>query len=92
MTEPAFTMGIEEEYMLVNPETGDMVRSVPDSLLPAMQERLGERVSPEFLQSQIEVGTPITSSFSSRTRRPRSSTNHAEVDPVPRPRRMPGST
>ena len=59
MTEPAFTIGIEEEYMLVNPETGDMVRSVPDSLLPAMQERLGERVSPEFLQSQIEVGTPI---------------------------------
>ena len=57
--EPSFTIGIEEEYMLVNPETGDLVRKVPRSLMPAMRRKLGKCVSPEFLQSQVEVGTPI---------------------------------
>ena len=48
--------------MLVDPATGDLVREVPDSLLPDMQKQLGQRVSPEFLQSQIEVGTPVCAS------------------------------
>ncbi len=56
---PSFTLGIEEEYMLVNPDTGDLVRKVPRSLMPAMRRKLGKRVSPEFLQSQVEVGTPV---------------------------------
>jgi carboxylate-amine ligase len=63
ISKPSFTTGIEEEYMLVNPETGDLVRKVPRSLMPAMKARLGVRVSPEFLQSQIEVGTPICHSL-----------------------------
>ena len=62
--EPGFTIGIEEEYMLVNPETGDLVRKVPRSLMPAMRKQLGKQVSPEFLQSQLEVGTPVCSSVS----------------------------
>lgn len=62
-SKPSFTIGIEEEYMLVNPQTGDLVRKVPKSLMPAMKAKLGERVSPEFLQSQIEVGTPVCSSL-----------------------------
>jgi carboxylate-amine ligase len=56
---PGFTIGIEEEYLLVNPETGDLVRKVPRTLMPAMRAKLGSRVSPEFLQSQVEIGTPI---------------------------------
>lgn len=56
---PSFTVGIEEEYLLINPETGDLVRKVPRSLMPAMRKKLGKRVSPEFLQSQVEVGTPV---------------------------------
>ncbi len=55
----SFTIGIEEEYMLVNPDTGDLVRKVPRSLMPAMKRKLGKTVSPEFLQSQVEVGTPV---------------------------------
>jgi len=60
---PSFTIGIEEEYMLVNPQTGDLVRKVPRSLMPALRKKLGKTVSPEFLQSQIEVGTPVCRSI-----------------------------
>ena len=59
MKSPSFTIGIEEEYMLVHPETGALVRKVPASLMPAMKKRLGDQVSPEFLQSQVEIGTPV---------------------------------
>ncbi len=61
-TTPDFTIGIEEEYMLVNLETGNLVGKVPPSLMPAMKKKLGKLVSPEFLQSQVEVGTPVCSS------------------------------
>jgi carboxylate-amine ligase len=60
---PSFTVGVEEEYMLVNPETGDLVRKVPRSLMPAMKRKLGKSVSPEFLQSQVEIGTPVCKSI-----------------------------
>lgn len=62
LTTPSFTIGIEEEYMLVNPDSGDLVGEVPDELMPAMKRELGDNVSPEFLQSQVEVGTPVCKS------------------------------
>ena len=55
---PAFTIGIEEEYLLTDAETGDLARA-PDSLMAVCRDALGDRVSPEFLQCQIEVGTGI---------------------------------
>jgi carboxylate-amine ligase len=55
--EPSFTVGIEEEYLLVDRETRDLVVDPPDSLMSECEKRLEGRVSPEFLQSQIEVGT-----------------------------------
>ncbi|MEM8849732.1 MAG: carboxylate-amine ligase [Pseudomonadota bacterium] len=58
MTTPAFTMGIEEEYLLVDPETGEL-REAPQALMEAAVETLGDQVSPEFLQCQIEVGTGV---------------------------------
>ena len=57
--EPNFTIGIEEEYLVVDPETRDLVVDPPDSLWEACEARLKNRVTPEFLRSQIEVGTPI---------------------------------
>ncbi len=57
--QPSFTLGIEEEYMLVNPDTGDLVRRAPDTLMPDLQAVLGKRVTPEFLQCQVEVGTQV---------------------------------
>ncbi len=58
-TEPPFTIGIEEEYLLVDPETRDLAIDVPEALMTECQRRLEAQVSPEFLQSQIEVGTRV---------------------------------
>ena len=56
-SEPSFSIGIEEEYLLVDRETRDLVRDAPDSLMSECERRLKGRVSPEFLQCQIEIGT-----------------------------------
>ena len=63
ISKPSFSIGIEEEYMLVDLESGDLVGQVPNSLMPAMKAKLGKLVSAEFLQSQVEVGTPICTSL-----------------------------
>ncbi|MEE8293046.1 MAG: glutamate-cysteine ligase family protein, partial [Kiloniellales bacterium] len=55
--EPSFTIGIEEEYLLVDKETRALVVDPPDSLMKECEAKLEGRVSPEFLMSQIEVGT-----------------------------------
>ncbi len=56
-TEPSFTIGIEEEYLLVDLESRDLVVDPPDSLMSECEARLKGQVSPEFMQSQIEIGT-----------------------------------
>lgn len=56
---PAFTLGIEEEYLLVDRQTRGLVADPPGSILERCQELLGERVAPEFLRSQIEIGTAV---------------------------------
>lgn len=58
MTEPDFTIGIEEEYLLVDAETGDLAPA-PDALMADCKADLGDQVSPEFLRCQIEIGTPV---------------------------------
>ncbi|WP_323717944.1 carboxylate-amine ligase [Paracoccus aminovorans] len=55
--EKLFTLGIEEEYLLVDAETGAL-REAPDALMAACKAELKDQVSPEFLRCQIEVGTP----------------------------------
>ena len=57
IAEPSFTVGIEEEYLLVDRESRALVVEAPDSLMSECEKRLEGRVSPEFLQSQIEIGT-----------------------------------
>jgi len=59
MSEPSFTIGIEEEYMIVDAETRDLIHKAPRSLMPECKRRLKKLVTPEFLQCQIEVGTPV---------------------------------
>ncbi|MFD0986837.1 carboxylate-amine ligase [Methyloligella solikamskensis] len=63
MQKPSFTIGIEEEYLLVNPETRDLEPSPPPELLEKCEEALGNHVSPELLRAQIEVATPVCSSM-----------------------------
>lgn len=58
--EPRFTVGIEEEYFLVNRSTGDLAIDPPEGMV----EECGQSIdfgtfSPEFLRSQLEVGTPV---------------------------------
>jgi len=59
MERPAFTIGIEEEYLIVDLETRELVQDLPDGLMAACQEILEGQVSPEFLRSQIEIGTKV---------------------------------
>ena len=56
---PDFTLGIEEEYLLVDMATGELISEAPAGMLEACQEAAGDQVSPEFLRSQIEVGTRV---------------------------------
>ena len=65
--DPPFTIGIEEEYLLIDPETRDLAANPPNSILKECEERLGEQVTPEFLRSQIEVGTRVCSSVAQVT-------------------------
>lgn len=59
VAEPSFTIGIEEEYLLVDLESRDLVTSPPESFFEDCRRRLGERVVPEFLRCQVEVGTQV---------------------------------
>ncbi|MEM7438004.1 MAG: carboxylate-amine ligase [Pseudomonadota bacterium] len=59
--EPDFTLGVEEEYLLVDMTTGDLAQ-VPEAMMAACTEKLADRFSPEFLQCQAEVGTPVCAS------------------------------
>ena len=60
--EPEFTFGIEEEYHLVDRATRALAPAPPE-LMKACEASLGSRVAPEFLRTQIEVGTGICRSF-----------------------------
>ncbi|WP_136442732.1 carboxylate-amine ligase [Pacificoceanicola onchidii] len=56
MTEPDFTIGIEEEYLLVDLETCALIEA-PEGLMEDCAAEIEGQVSPEFLQCQIEIGT-----------------------------------
>jgi carboxylate-amine ligase len=60
---PTFTVGIEEEYLIVDRESRDLVRDLPDEVMLECEERLAGQVSPEFLRSQIEVGTKVSNTL-----------------------------
>lgn len=57
--EPQFTLGVEEEYLLVDKKTRGLVVDPPASLLGECEELLDGQVTTELLQSQIEVGTKV---------------------------------
>lgn len=57
VTRPPFTIGIEEEYLLVDCETRNLVAKPDPAMWEGLREVLGPQVGPEFLRAQIEVGT-----------------------------------
>ena len=56
---PSLTLGLEEEYLLVDPASRDLVAAPPAEFMQRCQDRLGERVTHELLQAQVEVGTTV---------------------------------
>ena len=58
-SEPSFTLGMEEEYLLVDRETRDLIIEPAAEILAACEKRIEGQVSSEFLQSQIEVATRV---------------------------------
>ena len=58
-SEPAFTIGVEEEYLLVDKESRALVIDTPKTLMAEAEEKCGSQVTSELLQSQIEVATVV---------------------------------
>ncbi|HLN92988.1 MAG TPA: carboxylate-amine ligase [Thermoanaerobaculia bacterium] len=55
---PAFTLGVEEEFQIIDPETREL-RSHIQEMLDEGVRVLKERVKPEMHQSVMEIGTGI---------------------------------
>lgn len=57
MSAPAFTVGMEEEYLLVDRATRDLANDPPPAMMQECEALLKGQVMPEFLRAQIEVAT-----------------------------------
>ncbi len=57
MATPNFTVGIEEEYLLIDRETRNLVTAPPDELMSVMNQETDGRAVPEFLRAQVEIAT-----------------------------------
>ena len=56
---PSLTIGIEEEYQTVDPETRDLKSHISAEIIQKGRTLLGEVVKPEMHQSVVEIGTGI---------------------------------
>ena len=54
-----YTLGVEEEYMLLDGETLDLVQHVEAVLEAAEGGEFERRVNPELMQSVLEIATPV---------------------------------
>ena len=61
--EPPLTLGIEEEYLLVDRETRAVASEPPPQLFADLHERTAGRAFPEFLRAQVEIATPVCRSI-----------------------------
>src|SRR5947209_14162362 len=52
-----FTIGVEEEYQIVHPETREL-RQRASRIMPEAKDRVGDEVTNELYLSQLEIGTP----------------------------------
>jgi carboxylate-amine ligase len=60
---PTFTLGIEEEYQTVDPETRDLRSHIHAEIIEKGKLILQERVKTEMHQSVVEVGTSVCSNI-----------------------------
>jgi len=54
-----YTLGVEEEYMLLDGETLDLVQHIEAVLAATEGHELEPRVNPELMQSVLEIATPV---------------------------------
>ncbi len=59
MDEPTWTMGVEEEYLLVERSTGALITKQPSGLLEKIENLRYGLVARELFSSQIEIGTGV---------------------------------
>lgn len=60
MDEVPITLGVEEEFFLVDPETRDLLADPPAAIFQACEENAGpHKVVREFMRSQIETNTRV---------------------------------
>ncbi len=54
-----YTLGVEEEYMLLDPETLDLVQHIDTVLAAIAGHEFEAHVNPELMQSVVEIATPV---------------------------------
>lgn len=67
MITPSFSIGIEEEYLLVDLNTRALAADPPQEFFDACKDKLGDLVAHEFMKSQIEVNTQVAKSVPEAT-------------------------
>jgi len=56
---PSFTLGVEEEYMVIDPETRELRSHLEFELLSKGRAVLEEQMKPEMHGSMLEIGTKV---------------------------------
>jgi len=54
-----YTLGVEEEYMLLDGETFDLVQHIDTVLAAISGHELETHINPELMQSVLEIATPV---------------------------------
>jgi glutamate---cysteine ligase / carboxylate-amine ligase len=54
-----YTLGVEEEYMLLDAETFELVQHIDTVLAAISGHELEARINPELMQSVLEIATPV---------------------------------
>ena len=58
-TSDPYTLGVEEEYMLLDGETFDLVQHIDTVLAAVAGHELETRINAELMQSVLEIATPV---------------------------------
>jgi glutamate---cysteine ligase / carboxylate-amine ligase len=54
-----YTLGVEEEYQLLDPRTFDLVQHIETVLAAVEGHELESQINPELMQSVLEIATPV---------------------------------
>src|SRR5438034_11298249 len=66
-----FTLGVEEEYMLLDGQSFDLVQHIDTVLAAISGHELETHINPELTQSVLEIATPVCRTASDIDREPR---------------------